>query len=126
MISVFTLFYSIAIAACPHNIIVKTDNTYDGDTIQNVIIQMDFGISVTRTVRLLGIDAPEMRGVSDSEKRRAIKSRDRLRDIVSNCRTLTLSGSSTDSFGRVLGNIYCDGKDVSKLLLEGGFAKEYK
>jgi len=123
--SVFTLIF-VAFANCQHPIIAKSDNVIDGDTIKDVIIEMDFGITTKKTIRLLGIDAPEMRGVSDNEKRKAVKSRDRLRAIVSDCPSLTLNGSSSDSFGRTLARIYCQGRDISQLLLEEGHAKEYK
>lgn len=123
---IWLLTFAMAHAACFHPVQIKPEQVYDGDTIQNVVIQMDFGITVKKTIRLIGIDTPELRGVSKREKRKATRSRDRLRSLVSSCAALRLMPHGVDAFGRTLGKIFCGNKNLSDILLEEGLAKEYK
>lgn len=120
-------FLSLLVSAsCFYSFTATPENVYDGDTIKDVVIKMDFGITATKTIRILGIDAPEMRGGSDREKRKATKARDRLRNIIGSCTKLRLVGNGNDNFGRLLANVFCGNTDIAKQLLREGHAVEYK
>ena len=116
----------IALGSCFHPFTTNAESVIDGDTIKNVVIEMDFGIKITKTIRIIGIDAPEMRGVPDSEKKRAVESRDRLRAIIGSCSSLRLVPHGTDSFGRTLAKVFCGNQNIAETLIKEGFAKQYK
>ena len=99
---------------------------YDGDTVV---------VDVTKRfhVRLLDCWAPEIRTRDEAEKQRGFASRDHLRGLIAD-RAVILSVpshqgdvSQSFTFGRVLGRIYRkDGKDVSRLMVESGYATAEK
>lgn len=78
---------------------------YDGDT---VTAEMDLGFRIffTEKIRLLGINAPELKG---SEKSKGKKSRDALKNLVLNKKTIiTTEKDKKEKYGRYLGTIYLE------------------
>ena len=99
---------------------------YDGDTI-TVATQVP-GLA-DRTVfkfsvRLRGIDTPEMRGSTPSEKTAAIAARDALRARIMG-RDVELGDVGTEKYGRLLCNVHCDGVHLNQWLVEQGHAVPY-
>lgn len=113
-------------AACFYNVTIKPEQVYDGDTIQDVVFRMDFDLTATRTIRLMGIDTAELKGGSSRSKRKAVKARDRLRALVAQCSTLRVILRGRDSFGRGLADIFCGNTNLAKTLVDEGLAKRYK
>ena len=77
-------------------------------------------------VRLAGVAAPEIRGATSAdEKRAAIAARDALRAaILGELVTLTVYG--LDKYGRLLASVVHDRTgDVSRWLLEAGYVRPY-
>lgn len=76
---------------------------YDGDTC-TIKFDLGFKVNFTEKVRLLGINAPEMRG---TDKAKGIISRDRLREKVLN-KTIYIETQKDEKekYGRYLGIIY--------------------
>jgi len=85
----------------------------DGDTI-NILID---GNKQER-IRFLDIDAPET-GQPFSEKSRKFVS-----DMVAG-KTVRVEYSRRDQYGRILGTVFVDGKNVSEELLKAGLAWNY-
>lgn len=104
---------------------IVSSEVIDGDTIRNVQFDVGFGVFVHHTVRLHGIDAPEVRGKDKVEKKRGFIAKDRLKQLVTGCRDLLVREKGYDSFRRVLGVILCDGQNVNNVLLREGHAKVY-
>ena len=73
---------------------------------------------------LAGIDAPELRGGSAAEKAAGLEARDFLREKCMN-KCVTLQNVETEKYGRLLANVSLRGRDLSKLLLERGYAVPY-
>lgn len=102
-------------------------NVYDGDTV-TANIDLGFNVSLRKVkLRLLRINAPELRG---SEKEEGIKSRDYLKSLILNKKVIIKSKfKSHDSFGRILANIYLPDSclDINAELVNKGFAsfKDY-
>lgn len=98
-------------------------DVYDGDTVT-------VEIKYTVKVRLLDCWAPEVRG---EQKEKGLKSRDRLRELILNKKgILSVPAKNANSmddlftFGRVLGYLWVDGKNVSNLMVKEGYAKPTK
>ena len=96
---------------------------YDGDTV-TVDIYCGFGIVLKKqTIRLVGINTPEVRGES---KKDGIVSRDALRKkILNKWVILKTHQDKKGKFGRWLAEIWIDGDCVNNWLLKEGYAKAY-
>lgn len=100
-------------------------SVYDGDTI-TVDIDLGLSIKVKASCRLLGIDTPEIRTKSATEKKLAYEARDRLREIVLNQWVTLHSVAKPDKYGRLLVKVWSDEFGyVNGLLLEEGLARPY-
>ncbi len=97
----------------------KVVRVYDGDTIKAV------GYDIEIKVRLVGIDAPETskgkRKAGQPFGRRAEK---HLAALVLN-KVVDIKGYGFDRYGRILGEIYIDGKNVNLEMVKTGYAQVY-
>jgi micrococcal nuclease len=97
---------------------------YDGDTI-TVDIDLGFDIILHKQkIRLLRINAPEVRG---EQREAGLKSRDALRaKIGSKWIKLKTQQDKKGKYGRWLGEIWIEDECVNDWLLSEGHAEEYK
>lgn len=102
----------------------KVIKVYDGDTI-TCDISLGFNVELKKQkIRLLGINAPEVRGKS---KDSGIISRDALRSKILNKKvTLKTFKDKKGKFGRWLCEIWVNDECINDWLLNEGYAKEYK
>lgn len=79
------------------------------------------------TPGVVGIDTPELRTWKCQKERRLARlAKFRLRELV-NGKTLKIVSLDIDRSGRPLVNIYLpDGREVGKILLQEGFAREWR
>lgn len=70
-------------------------------------------------VRLAGIDSPELKTDVNG-----FESRDYLMSLVLN-KIVRVEILGQDKYGRFLGNVYCNGQHINKLMIEQGHAVEY-
>jgi micrococcal nuclease len=105
----------------------ELDRVVDGDTI-DVEIDLGFSIYHRARVRLLGIDCPESRTKDLDEKRRGFLAKDFLSSCLENAdsKVIKTSVDSKGKFGRVLGTIYCDEKNINQLMIKEHLAVEYR
>lgn len=94
---------------------------YDGDT---MTLDIDLGQGIVREgvrVRLLGLDTPEVRG---EERMEGLRVRDWVRRKVLGKRViLETDNDETGKFGRLLGIIWIDGRNLNRTLLDTGRAE---
>lgn len=116
-----TIEYKDTIPFIPPIVYGKVIKIYDGDTI-TIAAKLPFeGSPIYRfSVRLNGIDSPEIKGKSASEKKSAIKSRDALHNLIFD-KVVELRGNSKEKYGRLLADLYytddsgnCSGSGDSK------------
>lgn len=95
---------------------------YDGDTI-TCNINCGFGIILqNQKIRLYGLNTKEVRG---EEKEEGIKVRDLLREkILNKDIILETLKDKKGKYGRYLGIIHCDNKNINDWLLESGYAEK--
>ena len=100
---------------------------YDADTI-TVVAALDIAGAAHEqyrfSVRLAGIDAPEMRTRDATEKRVATEARDALRDRILG-KSVRLDVVKTDKYGRLLANVFAGELSLNDWLLEQHFAVPY-
>lgn len=96
---------------------------FDGDTV-TVNIDLGFGVVMQdQSVRLLRINAPEVRGES---REAGIRSRDALRERIANrWVVLRTEKDKREKYGRWLGEIWVEGVCINDWMLSEGHAKEF-
>jgi micrococcal nuclease len=101
----------------------------DGDTI-DVDIDLGFDISLTKRVRLAGIDTPESRTTNKEEKVLGLEVKELLKKKLKEAKSIVIKTQlpdSTEKYGRILGWVYLDGAELSvnEALIAGGYAWGY-
>ena len=99
----------------------------DGDTI-DVVLDLGFDILHKSRVRLFGIDTPESRTRDKEEKQRGLISKKYLTEAIKKDNKLTIKthkGSETGKFGRILGEVFVDGKNINLQMTKDGYAVAY-
>lgn len=96
---------------------------YDGDT-ATATIDLGFYVKLEVTVRLLGINTPELRGGTKESKARGLAARNRLRELILGKQLQVISVKGDDSFGRWLVVIQVPGeaRSINQQLLDEGHA----
>jgi len=109
----------------PPIVYCKVIKVYDGDTI-TVASRLPFeGSPIYRfSVRLAGIDSPEMRGGSELETKKAIESRDALYHLIFG-NIIELRNNGKEKYGRLLADLYYKGLHINKWMLDNNYAIEY-
>lgn len=98
----------------------------DGDTV-DVIIDCGFSILHKTRVRMYGIDTPESRTRDLDEKARGKLAAKYIQDHIDNG-TDTIIKTEKDSkgkFGRILGKIFIDNKDINQSMIDENLAVSY-
>ena len=98
---------------------------YDGDTIIIATVLKNDPNIYRFTVRLFGIDTPEIRTRDLEEKRLGYEARDFVRNLILD-KIVTIECLPFDKYGRILGNIWHKGVCINELLLKNGLAKKYE
>ena len=103
----------------------KVVKVYDGDSIS--VVMNPFGQSKPQlfSVRLDGIDTPEIRGGTEHERVAATVVQRILEKKILD-RVLTVHCTGLDKYGRVLADIETKGMSINTWLKVAGLAKEYK
>ena len=101
----------------------KVTKVYDGDTI-TVDFDLGFGIILRKQkIRLLGINAPEVRG---EQREDGLKTRDELRKrILGKKVVIKTSKDKKGKYGRWLGEVFSKDENINQWLLSEGLAAEY-
>ena len=109
-----------------HTKVRKIDRVYDGDTFfahvkgHRPIDKQPVGI------RIRGIDTPEMRDKNPRIKKKALKAKELAIEEITNARQVHLYNVNTkDKYGRLLATVFCDRRDLAKILIEKKLAKSY-
>ena len=101
----------------------------DGDTI-DADIDLGFDISLTKRIRLAGIDTPESRTKDLAEKELGIDAKNWLKHRLEDAEDIiirTQLPDSTEKYGRIIGNLYINGEDTSlnNQMITEGYALPY-
>ena len=94
---------------------VKIKNCYDGDTCTT---------ESGEKIRLACIDAPEIRG-KNADPLKAKASKEFINNLLSN-KKVKIKRIDTDRYGRTLAEIFVEGTNIQKLMVQNGFAKIYR
>ena len=101
----------------------------DGDTI-DASIDLGFDISLSKRIRLAGIDSPESRTTNLKEKALGLESKEWLKKTLEGAKDIiikTEKPDSTEKYGRIIGHLYINGEETSinNQMVAEGYAWEY-
>jgi endonuclease YncB( thermonuclease family) len=99
---------------------------HDGDTLAVDLADCPIEVLCKRvSVRIAGIDAPEMTDHRPNIKLAAIRAKAELLALVASPHTVRLVGARRDKYFRLLAGVESDGVSVARHLLDAGLAKPY-
>ena len=98
---------------------------YDGDTI-TIISRLPYSESALYkfSVRLNGIDCPEIKGIDEDEKRYAQIAKAELSKLILN-KHVTLRNLKTEKYGRILADVYLDDLHLNAYMVDHELAVVY-
>ena len=105
----------------------KVKRVVDGDTV-DVDIDLGFGVWLHKErVRVLGIDTPESRTRDKEEKKYGLAAKAFVKDFfkIGDVTLTTKKYDAKGKFGRILGDFKCNGRTLSKVMIEMHHAVEY-
>ena len=103
----------------------KVIKVYDGDTITIAAkLPNTLGPIYRFSVRLLGIDSPEIKGKTFKEKELAVISRDILSQLIMG-KIVYLRNVSMEKYGRILADVYLGDLHINDWMLKNGYAIPY-
>ena len=98
---------------------------YDGDTFKIDLPSQHPLFGDDLSIRVFGIDTPEMRGTSNEVKALAYKAKNRTQELLSDAKTIELKNPQRGKYFRVAAEVWIDGESLGEKLKSEGLAKEY-
>lgn len=99
---------------------------YDGDTITVDIPGWPELVGDNISIRVDGVDTPEIRGKTEREKALAIIARDEVRKVIPNGSTVCLTDCKRGKYFRLICGVETiDGIDLTRYLINGGYGIPY-
>ncbi len=101
----------------------------DGDTI-DADIDLGFDISLTKRIRLAGVDTPESRTADANEKKYGLESKEWLKHRCEGAKDILIKTElpdSTEKYGRIIGHLFINGEATSlnEQMIASGMAWSY-
>ena len=101
----------------------------DGDTI-DADIDLGFDISLTKRIRLAGVDTPESRTTDLKEKTLGLEVKEWLKHRLEGAKDILIKTElpdSTEKYGRIIGHLYINGEatSINNQMIAEGYAWEY-
>ena len=98
---------------------------YDGDTCYVTAPTLPEPLQ-KMSVRILGIDTPEIRAKCEEEKKLALQARELANKLFRAAEKIEFANLKWDKYGgRVLVDVYLDGELYSQKLIDAGLARPY-
>jgi endonuclease YncB( thermonuclease family) len=98
---------------------------HDGDTITIEIPNVPPIIGHNISVRIKGIDAPEISGHGACERQQARIAQELVEKVLSNAKRIDLINIERDKYFRLLADVIADGKSLSQIIMNAHLAYSY-
>lgn len=109
------------------NVIVSRVGTViDGDSFKVDIDSWPEIVGKGITVRIGGIDTPEMRGKCDEEKLLARKAKQFTVEALRSAQVVELRNIKRGKYFRIIADVYLDGRSLSEKLMKSWLARVYQ
>ena len=126
IVSIVLLLHSPALAKSfgDYNNAIYIRN-YDGDTITFNLPGLHPIIGEKISIRVNGIDTPEMKGNCDKETCNAKQAQQVVADILKDAEQITLKNMERGKYFRIAADVIVDGESLADVLIEAGMAVRY-
>jgi micrococcal nuclease len=104
---------------------VKFVKNYDGDTVTFQIPNVHPLLGKNISVRVLGLDTPEIKGKLPCEKEAARSAKRLIETLLKNAKVINIENVARDKYFRILGNVVADGQSLQTVLIKNKLAYEY-
>jgi len=123
---ILVLFHSSAFAKSfgDYNNAIYIRN-YDGDTITFNLPKLHPIIGEKISIRVNGIDTPEIRGKCEKEKYDAKQAKEMVADILKDAEQIVLRNMERGKYFRIAADVIVDGENLGDMLIEAGMAVRY-
>jgi len=101
---------------------VEYIKNYDADTITFNIPSLHPVIGEGINIRVNGVDTPEIRTKNICEKKRALKAKEYVSQLLRKAKKINLKNIKRGKYFRVVAKVIIDGEFLSSLLLKEGLA----
>jgi endonuclease YncB( thermonuclease family) len=100
-------------------------DVYDGDTFKIDLPSMHplFGDDIS--IRLFGVDTPEMKGTSDEVKALAMQAQELTEKALKGASKIELRNPQRGKYFRIISEVWIDGESLADMLKAKGLAKDY-
>ena len=98
---------------------------YDGDTFRANIKGYPAIVGEHMSIRINGIDTPELRGQCDKEKQLARKAKQFTVEHLRAAKNITLKNIKRGKYFRLIADVYIDGANLGEQLIKHGHAVRY-
>tara|TARA_E500000178_G_C16993941_1_gene742207 strand:- start:1440 stop:1868 length:429 start_codon:yes stop_codon:yes gene_type:complete len=119
-----TINYNDTVTFIPNIDKCKVIKVYDGDTITVATFLNNDKQCYRFSVRLNGIDSPEIKSKNENEKKAAQLSRDKLSEQILN-KIIVLKNISIEKYGRLLADVLYNNTNMNKWMLDNKYAISY-
>ena len=106
-------------------IVSEITSIYDADTFRVNINEWPDIVGQRMSVRVNGIDAPEIRGKCKEEKRLARLAKQFTVELLRSGKVIELRNIKRGKYFRLLADVYIDNKSLSKALIKNNHARLY-
>ena len=100
-------------------------DVYDGDTFKIDLPRMHPLFGDALSIRLFGVDTPEMRGTTEEVKALAMKAQKVTRKALAGARKIELRNPQRGKYFRIVSEVWIDGESLADMLRASGLAKDY-
>ena len=107
-------------------VITKVVSVYDGDTFTAAIATYPPIVGDKIGIRVSGIDTPEIKGKSATERALAQKAKAEAKNMLTNGKVVELRNMRRDKYFRILAEVYVDGESLAQRLIAKGLAVPYE
>ena len=98
---------------------------YDGDTITFNLPSLLPIIGEEISIRVNGIDTPEIKGKCEKEKYDAKQAQQKVADILKDAEQIDLKNMERGKYFRIAADVIVDGESLADMLIEAGMAVKY-
>jgi len=98
---------------------------YDGDTITFNLPGLHPIIGEKISIRVNGIDTPEIKGKCEQEKYSAEQAKEMIADILKDAEQVDLKNIERGKYFRIVADVFVDGESLADILIETGLAVPY-
>ncbi|MCJ8294821.1 MAG: thermonuclease family protein [Colwellia sp.] len=106
--------------------VAEVTSIYDGDTFRANIIGFPTIVGEHMSIRINGIDTPELRGKCPREKAQAKLAKQFTVRHLRSAKRITLKNIKRGKYFRLIADVYVDGVNLAEQLIKNNHAVEYQ